>query len=294
MTTPRLSLLLVAGVAFAVVAARGRGNTSADASGAQVYTVAGIVTGPPSGGQVTVAHDEIAGYMAAMTMPFTLAPDQALPRLAPGDAVRFRLRIDASGSRADDFVVTGHDAAVAAAVAAPPAAPARRLRPGDRLPDFALIDQSGAAFTAERLLGRRTAVTFIFTRCPVPEFCPLMVQRLLEVEAASRRDPRLSDVQLVAITLDPANDTPAVLDAYARAKRLDPARWRLLTGQADAVASLTRAFAVHVERNGVLLDHTLATAVVDGKGRVVEIWRGNGWPAREVVDALRRTPEPTE
>jgi protein SCO1/2 len=85
-----------------------------------------------------------------------------------------------------------------------------------------------------------------------------------------------------------------VLAAYAEAKRLDPARWRLVTGAAEEITRLTRAFAVHVERNGVLLDHTLATALVDADGRLVEVWRGNGWRAREVVAALRDLPAPTE
>jgi protein SCO1/2 len=292
MTTPRLSLLLVVGMAVAVVAARGRRDDAAATPAAPVYDVTGTVTAPPAGGQVTVAHEEIAGYMPAMTMPFTLAADRPAPPVRPGDRVRFQLRLGASGLYADGFVVTGHDAAVAAAAAAP--APSSRLRPGDRLPAFALLDQAGAPFTADRLLGRRTALTFIFTRCPVPEFCPLMVQRFAEVEAASRRDPRLRDVQLVAVTLDPAFDTPAILDAYAKAKQLDPARWRLVTGTPEAVATLTKAFAVHVERNGVLLDHTLATAVLDEDGRIVEIWRGNRWRASEVIDALRRGPGPTE
>jgi protein SCO1 len=243
---------------------------------------------------VTVAHEDIPGYMPAMTMPFTLAPDRPAPRVGPGDRVRFQWLVGADGSHADGFVVTGHDAAVAAAAAAPPPSRSGRLRPGDRLPEVALVDQAGAPFTAERLRGRRTALTFIFTRCPVPEFCPLMVQRFAEVEAAARRDPRLRDLQLVAVTLDPAFDTPSILDAYAKAKQLDPSRWRLVTGRPDAVATLTKAFAVHVERNGVLLDHTLATAVIDADGRIVEIWRGNGWRAAEVLEALRGTPEPTE
>jgi protein SCO1/2 len=239
-----------------------------------------------------VAHHDIPNYMPAMTMPFTLAPDQAQPRLAPGDMVHFRLVVEPGSSRAEGFVVTGHDAAVVAALAAPPAATPSRLRPGDLLPPFALVDQRGDAFTGDLLRGRRTAVTFVFTRCPVPEFCPLMVQRFLEVERALARDRALDDVQLVAITLDPRNDTPAVLQAYAAAKQVDAARWRLLTGAPGEIARLTKAFAVHVEQNGVLLDHTLATAVLDADGRVIEIWRGNRWTAAEVVAALRgrRTP----
>ena len=286
MTTTRISLLLLGVMAATVAVARGRGEDPRPAG--PIYTVTGTVTAAPADGLVMVSHDDIPDYMPAMTMPFRLAPDQRHPRLAPGDTVRFRLVVDAGAPFAEGFVVTGHDAAVAAALAAPSAAPApRRLRAGDELPAFALRDQRGEAFTQDRLRGRRTAVTFIFTRCPVPEFCPLMVQRFLEIERALDRDRGLDDVQLVAITLDPRNDTPAVLEAYAAAKQVDQARWRLLTGSPDDVVALTRAFAVHVEKNGVLLDHTLATAVVDADGRIVELWRGNRWTAAEVVATLR-------
>lgn len=290
MTTTRLSLLLLGVMAATVAVARGRGEDPPPAGA--VYLVTGTVTAAPADGRVMVSHDDIPDYMPAMTMPFTLAPDQPPPRLAPGDMVRFRLVVGSGPPRAEGFVVTGHDPAVVAALAAPPAAPsaargASRLRAGDLLPPFALVDQRGAAFTRDRLLGRRTAVTFIFTRCPVPEFCPLMVQRFLEVERALARDRDRDDVQLVAITLDPRNDSPAVLAAYATAKQVDQARWHLLTGSPDDIGGLTKAFAVHVEKNGVLLDHTLATAVIDADGRVVEIWRGNRWAAADVVAALR-------
>jgi protein SCO1/2 len=297
MTTTRISLLLLGVMAATVAVARGRGGDAAPPG--HVYTVTGTVTAAPADGRVMVSHDDIPGYMPAMTMPFTLAADQAYPPLAPGDTVRFQLLVGSGSPRAQRFVVTGHNAAVVAALAAPaPAATplASRLRAGDPLPPFALVDQRGKPFTLERLRGRRTAVTFIFTRCPVPEFCPLMVQRFLEVERTLTRDRELADVQLVAITLDPRNDTPAVLAAYATAKGVDQARWRLLTGSAAEVAGLTKAFAVHVEKNGVLLDHTLATAVIDADGRVVEIWRGNRWTAADVVTALRggRGRRPTD
>jgi protein SCO1/2 len=79
-----------------------------------------------------------------------------------------------------------------------------------------------------------------------------------------------------------------VLDAYANAMGADPARWQFVTGDPSEVGRLTSAFSIHTERNGVLLDHTLATAVIDSRGRIAEIWRGNGWNASEVLDVLRR------
>ena len=65
------------------------------------------------------------------------------------------------------------------------------------------------------------------------------------------------------------------------------ARWQLATGTPEEIAKLTSAFAIHVERGGVLVDHTLATAVIGRDGRIVEIWRGNGWSASELLDKLR-------
>ena len=133
-------------------------------------------------------------------------------------------------------------------------------------------------------------MTFIFTRCPVPEFCPLITTRFKALQATLARDRSLPrDTQLLSITLDPAFDTPAVLEAYGKAMGADPERWRFAGGDGAAVQQVARAFSVYVEKNGALLDHTLATALVDRRGRIVEIWRGNGWKLDEVTAALRTT-----
>ena len=107
--------------------------------------------------------------MPAMTMAFTLADESV--RLAPGDRVRFRLRVGSGPSVAEDVAVTGRGAAIPVEAGAPPPA---RLKRGDTIAPFALIDERGRAFTDADLRGHQTLVTFIFTRCPVPEFCPLM------------------------------------------------------------------------------------------------------------------------
>lgn len=245
--------------------------------------VTGIVLTAPEGRSVRIAHDEIPGYMAAMTMAFTLA-DGERDTLTPGDRVRFTLRTDQPGNLAEDVTVTGHGAVPAGE--APP--PVSRLKRGDTLPAFALVDERGRALADTDLRGHPTVVTFIFTRCPVPEFCPLLTSRFAELQRMLARDPTLPrDTQLLSITLDPAFDTPPILEAYARAKGADAARWRFATGKHDEVLRVARAFSVYVERNGALLDHTLATALVDDEGRVVEIWRGSGWKTTEVAAALR-------
>jgi protein SCO1/2 len=115
-----------------------------------------------------------------------------------------------------------------------------------------------------------------------------MVKQFQTIQREIAKDGPGDDVRLLSVTLDPGFDTPPVLAAYAKAMGADPARWRFVTGDAAEVAKLTTAFSIHTERNGVLLDHTLATAVIGPDGRVLEIWRGNGWKAEEVLAALRR------
>jgi protein SCO1/2 len=258
------------------------------------YPVTGVVTAAPADGRLMVSHEEIPGYMPAMTMPFALAPGDPVPAMSPGDRVRFTLEVASDSVLATAFEVIGRDEAVASALRGPAAPPSARVRKGDAVPDLALVNQAGAPFTSKDLRGKVTALTFIFTRCPVPEFCPLMVKRFQQVQRDVTADPALADARLLAVTLDPEFDTPEVLQAYAEAMRADPARWQFVTGPPAEVAKLTRAFAIHVERNGVLLDHTLATAVIGPDGRVVAIWRGNAWTPEEVVGALRTAISATE
>ena len=289
MTTKRLLLVLVVAMAATVAVVQTRRGGPAG-SAARTFQVTGTVTSPIADRRVMVAHEEIPGYMPAMTMPFAVAAAETAS-LQAGDRVRFTLRVTAEGAQAERFQVTGHDAAVAAALGAEPRPAATRLKKGDELPMVSLTTSEGLPLTSADLRGQVTAITFIFTRCPVPDFCPLMMKRFQEVqrELESGRSPHGSvrDVRLLSVTLDPAFDTPQVLQAYAASKGVNPARWQLATGTPEEIARLTSAFAIHVERGGVLIDHTLATAVIGRDGRVVQIWRGNGWSAAELLDVLR-------
>ncbi|MEZ5319485.1 MAG: SCO family protein [Vicinamibacterales bacterium] len=282
----RLAAVVLAAAAVVIVVARG-----VTGAAERRFTVTGRVVDAPGDGTVTIAHADIPGLMPAMTMRFTIAGPDSTPALAPGDQLRFRLRLDDTGTRIDRVVVTGHDEVASAGV---PAGERRssRLRPGDVVPSFRLVDQLERPVTEADLRGHLTLVTFVYTRCPLPEFCPLMTQRFHDLQVAAAGDATLdATVRLLTVTLDPAFDTPRVLDAYGRARGADPARWRFVTGDPAGIDTLTRAFAVYRERNGVTLDHTLATAAIDGDGRVIEIWRGNQWRAEDVLAVLRAEVE---
>lgn len=286
MTTKRLALLLVVAMAVTVTVVQTRRGTPAD-PGSRTFQVTGVVTSPIAEGRVMVAHDDIPGYMPAMTMPFAVGAD-VTPSLAAGDRVRFTLRVTADWSRAEGFRVTGHDAAVAAALRAETRRGQKRLKKGDEIPTFSLTTSEGRPLTPADLRGHVTAITFVFTRCPVAEFCPLMVKRFQELQRKLESSDSQYAVRLLSVTLDPAFDTPQVLRDYATSKGANPARWQFATGDPEEITRLTSAFSIHVEQNGVLIDHTLATAVIGRDGRIAEIWRGNGWSTAELLDAIRR------
>lgn len=244
------------------------------------HSVTGVVREKLSESSLLIAHDEIPGFMAPMTMAFDLADPKDSAKLNPGDRVRFRLQQKGELWMADRFEILGRESASGSRLAK-----VSRLRPGDAMPPIALQDEHAQPLTLETLLDRYTLVTFIFTRCPVPEFCPAMalkfgaIQSRIERESQTGSSPSL---RLLSITLDPEYDQPAQLAAYGTAVGAKPAIWNFATGTSGDIATLARQFSVFTERKGVLLDHTLCTALIGPEGRILEIWRGNGWKPDDI------------
>jgi protein SCO1/2 len=157
--------------------------------------------------------------------------------------------------------------------------------------DFSLINQDAKQIRLSQYRGRVLLLTFIYTRCPMPDFCPLMERHFADVQARVKEDARLRDrVHLVAITFDPEHDTPEVLRAHARARGADPRMWTYLTGTPAAIEQVASRFGVSVMRDGdeaATITHNLRTAIVDGRGRVVRIYSGTEWTPAMLVDGLR-------
>lgn len=272
--------LLQVALAFVVISAASHGSTPPAEE--RVFTVTGTVRSPHADGTITIDHEAIPGFMPAMTMPFYASAADTVG-LQAGDRVQFEFRVGTE-SRATKFKKLAATSANVPATSTPPRPASTRLRPGDRIPDFSLTAENNEPFTAADLDGRHTVVTFIFTRCPVPEFCPLIGRKFQELQHASREQQL--DLRLLGITLDPDFDRPDILRAYSQSLDADPATWRFATGTVDEIARLTRAFAVRTEFNSGRLDHTLATALIGPDRRIVEIWRGNAWKPSEILARL--------
>ena len=246
-------------------------------------------TRPDGRREITVKHDDIPNFMPAMTMAYVVRQPALLNGLTPGDFVTATLVNQDAEFYLTDLKKTGH-------ADLPPEVRTMKImdvrQPGDEVPDDPLQDQSGATRKLSDWRGRAIAVTFVYTRCPLPDFCPLMDRRFRELQRAIAADARLRDrVHLVSVTFDPAHDTPAVIEAHARARGADPQTWSYLTGPAAAIDHFTSRFGVSAIQGTdapQTITHNLRTAVVDRQGRLMTIHSGNEWTVEELLADLRK------
>ncbi len=257
------------------------------------YEVRGqILSLDPQRNQVVVDHEDIEGFMSAMVMPYKVQDPALLEGKKPGDMVTATLVVEEVDYYLTTLTTTGHEPIK---TPAPDPLITDILTDGDLVPDHALVDQTDKPLSMESLRGHRVALTFMYTRCPLPDFCPLMDKHFADVQAQIKKSPDLADVQLVSVTLDPAFDTPAVLAQHAKRLGADPARWHFATGSPDEVLAFAKRFGVIAEpgETAVALVHNLRTAVIDPQGRLVKAYSGNMWSPAELVADLKATPPPT-
>lgn len=254
------------------------------------YPIAGQLLGVQlDTGQVVLKHGEVVGYMAAMTMPFPVDDRTVLRDRRPGDLVSATLVVEPSRYYLEGLQFTGTAPLPEAATARPVAEGVHILAPGDPVPATALVDHTGAAVSLTTWTGQAGVVTFIYTRCPLPDFCPLMDTRFGEIQRAAAADPALAGrVQLLSVSFDPAVDTPPVLTAHAARVGAGPS-WRFATAPAAVVDRFAAEFGVNVIREAdTTITHNLRTVVVGPDGRVAAAHSGNDWTAAALVDDLRR------
>ncbi len=285
MTRPRLLSLVLLAASFVPACRR-----DAALPGATRYPIAGrVVEVDAPRRTVTLAHEDIPGFMPAMTMPFVvLERDKALLQsMAPGDSLTAMLVVPDSRYWLEEIVV------VKPAVPMPGASPVARApqtRVGDLLPDVALVDQSGRALRLAEYRGRALAITFVFTRCPLPDFCPFLMNAFATAHEALVADPALVErTALLTVSFDVEHDTEAVLLAYGRpfqATKPPFSHWRLATGRLEAIRTLGAAAGLDFREEDRSFTHNLRTVVVGKDGRFIRLFRGNEWKAEELVAEL--------
>jgi protein SCO1 len=259
---------------------------------AKRYTTRGVVLhadlADAAHSRVTISHEPIPGYMDAMVMPFALRPRSLGDGLAPGDRVEFRLRVTRQDSWVDRLTVISAKRPDAGLARSP-------MRPalvdlGAPAPDITLTDHRGREVTLASLRGQAVAVTFIYTRCPLPDYCPRMLANFKDVQ--KRFADRLGkDLTLLVVTFDPQYDTVDTLNAYARAHNGDVPGWHFLTGPLSEITRMCEAFGIEFWPDEGLLSHTLQTAVLDRAGRLAGTIEGSAYSGRQLGDLIANVIE---
>ena len=238
-------------------------------------------------------HEDIPGFMPAMTMPYKVQDEALLEGKQAGDLVTATLVVEEVAAYLSTLTTTGR-APLDPTDVGPAITDADLVKEGEVVPDHALVDHTGAPRPVGSLRGHRVALTFVYTRCPLPDFCPLMDRQFAEVQQELRKNPELADVRLVSATLDPEFDTPAVLSRHAKALGADPRIWHFVTGERDEVLAFAKRFGVIAEPGdaNAPVVHNLRTAVIDPQGRLVKAYSGSAWSPAELVADLKAAPAP--
>lgn len=238
--------------------------------------------------ELTVRHEDIRGFMPGMTMPFKVEDPAQVAASKPGDLITATLVVEDSLGYLTDVQKIG-EAALPADVTR--AAPAPAIQVGDEVPDAELTDQNGRKRRLSDWRGQTTAVTFTYTRCPIPDFCPLMDRHFAAVQKSLKADTGLAArVHLLTVSFDPDYDTPLILKAHAARVGADPQIWSYLTGSRQGIDKLAGALGVTVMRedaSATEIIHNLRTAVIAADGTLVKVLNGNGWQPDELVAEIR-------
>lgn len=262
------------------------------------YPVRGMVLRvDPATRTFVVSHDAIEGLMSAMIMPFEVRDARELMPVAQGALVEFALVVGPQAGYATDIRVRKYQTAeqdplTARRLALLKKAAGRSVPPlaaGQAVPDFTLTDQTGQPVRFSTLTaGKVVALNFVYTRCALPQFC-LRASNVFGV--LQRRFARQygSELVLLTVTFDPERDTPEVLATYAARFDADPKMWRFLTGRTADVRRVCAFFGVESYLDEGLLNHSLHTAVVDRRGRLVANVEGNQYTTEQLGDLILET-----
>ncbi len=237
--------------------------------------------------------DNIPGFMDAMAMSYKIKPPSALRDLSPGDSISAVVVVVQTNPKDEnaepDYWL--ENVKVTAHAKAPPAQGANSVHlpsPGEKVPDFSFIDQDGKKFSLSDYRGKVVFVTFIYTRCPFPDFCPRMSGNFDEIYKQLEQNPSLDKAQLLSISFDPEHDTPKVLREYgfSVAHTHDASLFRRWQFAAPRIADLPKIadfFALTVQPEGGLITHNLSTAVIGPDGKIVTWYHGGDWQVSDLI-----------
>ncbi len=285
---------------LAIVMAAGCHSGSKPASGTagdssfKVYKVRGkVVSTNPATGEVTLDHEAIPGFMEAMTMPYKLKDANILGELHPGDLITADLLVSQNADAdllLDHIVVVGQ--------AKPDYKPKVSYHvpsTGDKVPDFKLRNQDGRSIHLDQFRGKELLITFIYTRCPLPNFCPRVTHNFADIDKQLAASPVLyGKTHLLCVSFDPEHDSPERLRAYGATYIGSDAKnafahWDFATPEKPVLDKMAQFFDVGITHDANdSITHTLSTTLVGADGKVVQFYPGNEWTVEQVLADVKK------
>ncbi len=243
-----------------------------------------VIAVNPALRQLTIAHQDVAGLMKGMTMPFIVGKQDewVFRAIVPGDQIHATLVLSDHAELQDISFTKG------AGAASDGISPLHIPQPGDAIPDVALVNQNGQRIDLQQFRGKPLLLTFVYTRCPFPDYCLRMSNNFAQVlQQLQKNRAAFADTQLLSISIDPEHDKPAVLREYGEryVGRVDPKfqHWQFASGSPEQVRQAAAFFGVAYNTKDGQIVHGLSTVLVGKDGKVIKVYSGNAWKPDEVA-----------
>lgn len=251
------------------------------------YDIEGrVVSVDKAAGTITLDHKEIPGFMPAMIMPYKVRDKWAFDFVKPGDHLRATLAVADDEGFLENISVTQDSGSESST------SPVNLPHRGDAIPDFHFVDQNGRPVHIAQFKGAPLLLTFIYTRCPLPDYCIRMSGNFAEVaKRLKQNDPaEWKKVHLLSISIDPDYDKPPILRAYGKsyAGEVDPKfeHWKFASGTPAETKKAAEFFGLSYEKQSGQIIHSLRTALIGADGKLVDLYSGNTWKPEEVADQI--------
>jgi len=248
-----------------------------------------VISSNPERQMITVKHGDVPGLMPAMTMSYMVADPKQIEGLGPGDKISAELVVSDSKGRLEHIVLVSKGEGKPS-----PGTSQRVPEKGETVPDFAFLDQDGKPIHIKDYLGKTLLVTFIYTRCPLPDYCPRMNENVRQIQDILRKFPgSLEKTSFLSISFDPEHDTPAVLKHYASIyNRSTPASqwsgWQFAVPAAKDLPAIAYFFGLVYQPEKAQIVHSLSTTLVGPTGKIEGYYPGNDWTPADVAQAITR------
>jgi protein SCO1 len=233
----------------------------------------------------------IPGFMDAMAMPYTIKPASALNQIAVGDSISAEVVVQSHSKNQDappEYWIENVKVIAHGAASKPTSTALHTPTPGEDVPDFVFTNQSGKRISLSQYRGQTLLVTFVYTRCPFPDFCPRVSSNFDDIYKQIGTNPALAHTHLLTLSFDPEHDTPKVLRDYgfSVAHTHDNSlfkRWEFAVPSATDLPKIADFFALTIKPENGVITHTLSTAAIGPDGKIVQWYHGGDWQVSDLI-----------